>query len=59
MDFSEIVINTLVITGEPMKAGEIADKAGIEKKEVEKAIKNLVQAGKLESPKRCYYSPKK
>ena len=59
MDFSEIVVNTLLATGEPMKAGEIADKAGIDKKDVEKAIKNLVQSGKLESPKRCYYSPKK
>jgi predicted transcriptional regulator len=59
MDYSEIVLNTLVLTGEPMKAGDIAEKAGIEKKDAEKAIKNLVQAGKIESPRRCFYSPKK
>jgi len=46
MDYSEILINTLVINGEPMKVGEIADKAGIEKKDEEKVVKNLVLAGK-------------
>jgi predicted transcriptional regulator len=59
MDFNEIVIKTLVAANEPLKAGDIAEKAGIDKKEVDKSIKNLIQAGKIESPKRCYYSPKK
>ena len=59
MDFNEIVINTLQAAKEPLKAGDIAEKAGIDKKEVDKAIKNLLQSGKLESPKRCFYSPKK
>jgi predicted transcriptional regulator len=59
MDASEIVINTLLAANEPMKAGDIAEKAGIDKKDADKAIKNLMAAGKLESPKRCFYSPKK
>ena len=59
MDFNEVVINTLIAASEPLKAGDIAEKAGIDKKEVDKAIKNLMQAGKLESPKRCFYCPKK
>ncbi len=40
----------------PMKAGEVAEATGIDKKEVEKIIKKLVREGKVESPKRCYYA---
>lgn len=51
----EKVIETLKSKGEPMKAGEIATAAGMEKTEVEKIIKKLVKEGKMESPKRCFY----
>lgn len=40
----------------PMKAGEVAEATGIDKKDVEKIIKKLSQEGKVESPKRCYYA---
>lgn len=53
------VLDTLVKNGVPMKAGEIAAAAGIDKADVDKAIKALVKEGKVESPKRCYYAPKK
>lgn len=39
----------------PMKAGEVAEATGIDKKEVDKMIKKLVAEGKVTSPKRCYY----
>lgn len=39
----------------PMKAGEVATATGLDKAEVEKAIKKLVKEGKVASPKRCYY----
>jgi DNA-binding MarR family transcriptional regulator len=55
MDSVTTVIETLANSPEPLKAGEIADIAGIDKKDVEKAIKQLVQQGRVESPKRCYY----
>jgi predicted transcriptional regulator len=42
-----------------MKAGEIAETAGIDKKEVEKSIKKLVAEGKLHSPVRCFYDIKR
>ncbi|HNS31319.1 MAG: MarR family transcriptional regulator [Tenuifilaceae bacterium] len=42
-----------------MKSGEVAEAAGIDKKEVEKAIKQLVAEGLMHSPKRCYYDVKK
>lgn len=59
MDANEKVIQTLKSAGKPMKAGEIADAAGVDKKEVEKAIKKLVAEGKLHSPQRCFYDIKK
>lgn len=41
-----------------MKAGEVAEKTGIDKKEVDKVIKKLVAEGKVVSPKRCFYEAK-
>ena len=41
--------------GEAMRPGEVADKVGMEKTEVEKAIKKMKDAGTLHSPKRCFY----
>lgn len=46
-------------SGEPLKAGEVAEKAGLDKKVVDKAIKELKDEGLLDSPKRCYYSASK
>lgn len=59
MDFNEKVLETLRSKGKAMKAGEIAEAAGVEKKEVEKSIKKLVAEGKLHSPVRCFYDIKK
>ncbi|NVO18348.1 MAG: MarR family transcriptional regulator [Bacteroidetes bacterium] len=58
MDFNEIVLKTLQASKEPLKSGDVAEKAGIDKKDADKAIKSLMTAGKVESPKRCFYSPK-
>ncbi|MGE0078126.1 MAG: MarR family transcriptional regulator [Bacteroidales bacterium] len=59
MDSSEKIIKTLSSAGKPMKAGEIAEASGVEKKEVDKVIKKLVTEGKLHSPVRCFYDIKK
>ncbi|MFO7723044.1 MAG: transcriptional regulator [Bacteroidales bacterium] len=58
MDTKEAVVKTLTAAGKPMKAGEIADASGMDKKEVEKGIKALVKEGKLHSPVRCFYGIK-
>ncbi len=55
MDIQETIINTFKEAGEAMRPGEIAEKAGLDKKEVEKAIKTMKQSGLLHSPKRCFY----
>jgi transcription initiation factor TFIIIB Brf1 subunit/transcription initiation factor TFIIB len=59
MNASEIVLQTIKKAAKAMKAGEIADAAKIDKKEVDKAIKLLVKENKLHSPVRCFYDVKK
>lgn len=58
METKDVVVKTLKAAGKPMKAGEIADAAGIDKKEVEKSIKTLVKEGAVHSPVRCFYGIK-
>lgn len=58
MDINEKVLKTLKTSKEPLKSTEIAEAAGIDKKEVDKAIKKLKVDEKITSPKRCYYSAK-
>ena len=55
----EKVLETMAAAGKPMKAGEIAEAAGMDIKEVDKAMKVLKKDGKIVSPKVCYWEPKK
>ncbi|MBO8160075.1 MAG: Rrf2 family transcriptional regulator [Thermosipho sp. (in: Bacteria)] len=57
-DKVKLVLEVLKKEGKEMKTGEIAEKAGLETKEVSKIISQLKKAGKVESPKRCYYKAK-
>lgn len=57
-DNEKQVISTLKKEGRPLKSGEIAELAGIEKTAVDKVIKKLKADGTVDSPKRCYYSLK-
>jgi predicted Zn-ribbon and HTH transcriptional regulator len=58
MDIKEIVLDTLKKSDKPLKGGEIAEMANVDKKEVDKAIKKLKVEEKIFSPKRCYYDVK-
>ncbi len=44
--------------GEPLNAGKITDLSGLDRKEVDKAMKTLKADGKIVSPKRCLWEPK-
>jgi len=59
METKELIIKTFEQAGKPLKAGEVAELAGIEKKEAEKVIKKLKTEGVLHSPVRCYYDLQK
>lgn len=58
MDTTEKVLETYINAGKPLKAGEVAELSGLDKKDVDKAIKTLKEQDKIESPKRCYYQAK-
>lgn len=59
MDNQDKVLQVLAENAAPMRPGEIAEKAGLEKTEVDKAIKKLKIEEKIFSPKRCFYDVKK
>lgn len=55
MNFKEKVLETLKNSDKALKGAELAQATGIEKKEVDKAIKTLLKEEKIFSPKRCFY----
>lgn len=55
----EKVLAAMTAAGKPVKAGEIAELAGLDKKEVDKAIKLLKTEEKITSPKVCFYEVKR
>lgn len=59
MNAKEKVLATMVAAGEPMNAGKIAELSGLDRKEVDKAMKELKEEGAIVSPIRCKWEPKK
>ncbi len=59
MDANELVLKALSDSDKPLKSAELAQISGLDKKEVDKAIKKLKTEGKIESPKACFYCAKK
>ena len=59
MTTEEKVLAAMKKAGKAMSAGQIAEATGIDRKEVDKAMKTLKTGGKIESPKVCYWQPKK
>lgn len=58
MIITELVLDTLSKSDTPLKSGEIAEKAALDKKEVDKALTSLKKDDIIISPKRCYYTVK-
>ncbi len=59
MEATEQIIKAFKDAARPMRPGEAAEMAGLEKKDAEKAIKKLKEQGVLYSPKRCFYDLQK
>ncbi len=59
MEAKEKIVKAFEDAGKPMRPGEVAEMAGLEKKDAEKAIKKLKDEGVLFSPKRCFYDLQK
>lgn len=58
MDATDKVLETMKKAGEPLNTGKIVDLSGMDRKEVEKAMKKLKKEERIVSPKRCYWQPK-
>ncbi|MBS4060637.1 MAG: MarR family transcriptional regulator [Bacteroidetes bacterium] len=58
MEVKEKVLHAMQQNSQPMRPGEIAEAAGIDKKDVEKVIKVLKDQDLIYSPKRCFYQVK-
>lgn len=55
----QAVLDAMKKAGKPVKGVEVAEATGIDQKEVGKIIAALKKAGKVTSPKVCYYAPAK
>lgn len=59
MSTTDSIMDVFKKSSEALKAGDIAEKSGVDKKEVDKAIKKMLTDGVIISPKRCFYELKK
>ncbi len=59
METKAKVLATMIEAGEPLNAGKIAEISGIDRKEVDKAMKQLKEEGAIISPVRCKWAPAK
>ena len=56
MSVSDEVLKAMKEMGKPVKPADVAKKLGLDSKVVTKAVNELKKAGKVNSPKRCYYA---
>lgn len=57
VDQEQLILDVMKKIGKPMKAGDIAEVAGIDKEAVSKTIKELKKKGLVDSPRACFYAP--
>jgi hypothetical protein len=58
MDTVATVLEAMKKAAKPLNATELVKLTGLDKKEVEKAMKLLKEAEKIMSPKRCFWQVK-
>lgn len=59
MDAQEKVLEVIKAAGEPLNAGKVTELSGLDRKDVDKAMKSLKDSGAIVSPKRCYWEAAK
>ncbi|MDO4512266.1 MAG: transcriptional regulator [Bacteroidales bacterium] len=59
MEAKAKVLETMKQAGQPLNAGKIAELSGLDRKEVDKAMKELKAEGAIVSPVRCKWEPAK
>ena len=58
METKEQVLAAMRQAGDPLNAGKIAELTGLDRKEVDKAMKSLKDDGSIISPVRCKWTVK-
>ncbi len=58
METKAQVLKAMQEAGTPLNAGKIVELTGLDRKEVDKAMKQLKTEGAIESPKNCFWQPK-
>ena len=59
MDTKSQVFEAMKRAGKPVNAGKIVEITGIDRKEVDKVMKQLKAEGAIVSPKVCFWEPAK
>lgn len=57
MDIAEKVLEIMRAEGQPLNAGKIAERGGLDRKDVDAAMAKLKKEGRIVSPVRCYWVP--
>lgn len=58
MEVKEQVLDAMRKAGKPVSAGEVEKMLGIDRKEIDKAFKELKKEEAIVSPVRCKWEPK-
>ena len=59
MEIKDKVLTAMKEAGTPLNAGKIAELSGLDRKDVDKAMKQLKEEGAIVSPVRCKWAPAK
>jgi DNA-binding transcriptional ArsR family regulator len=51
------VLKAMKDAGKPVRPGDLATATGLSKEEISGALDKLKKAGKITSPKRCFWEP--
>lgn len=57
MEIKEKVLSAMKDAGKPLSAGEVEKLTGIDRKEIDKAFKDLKKDNEIVSPVRCKWEP--
>lgn len=59
MDVKNKILDVMRQAGKPVSAGEVEKLSGLDRKEIDKAFKELKAEGAITSPVRCKWEPAK
>lgn len=57
MDIKETILNVMREAGKPVSAGEVEKLSGLDRKDIDKAFKELKKEEAIVSPVRCKLEP--